>query len=266
MKQIRCLECKYTWKSKATDLTKRGVYCRNCGNLDSSKLVWVSGYTGTDLQYTQKLKETTDFLPKSQSVKELKKSENIQKDTIKKKGTTEKDIIKKIDEETKKDLLVDKLEKVATKTGKGKYRTRSLNDLFRTLLVLGENIQNKRFENSGYNYRYGEGQSETLREDMLEAFQEAYGVELEMTPQQEFALLSIMYGTPSVYHEVRYKSLGVRMKTWFSKTRAKMKQKQAEKEVKKLDKKEEKKKNKPLSAKEINGELEEQPDDAIPKT
>lgn len=251
-KQIKCLNCNHIWNSSAKDLTSKGVYCRNCRNTDIEKLSWVSGYTDTPLQHTKGYKKDTDFLQQKQSVAELKKSESIPKSTGDTKTETGKS---SIEEETKRQLIVDKIDKVVTKTGKGKYRTRSLTDLIRQGLLLGESVQNKRFEDSGYGFRYGED-NEQLREDMLNAYQEAYGVELELTPKQEFWICALAYSTPTIYHEVRYKSIGVRMKSWFSKTKAKIKERQLEREAEKIIKKEEKDKKKPLSKEDIIEEIE----------
>lgn len=252
-KQIKCMNCNHIWNSSAKELTSRGVYCRNCNNTDIEKLSWVSGYTDTPLKHTKGFKKSTDFLQQNQSVQESKKSEDIPKSTEDTKTKTKDDTIT---EETKRQLIVDKIEKVVTKTGKGKFRTRGLDDIIRSLLILGEQVQNKRFEASGYTYRYGEGQSEILREDMLSAFQDAYGVELELSPKQEFYLLASMYSTPTIYHEARYKSFGVKIKTWYSKTSSKLKERAAKRDIDKEVKKEEKQKKKPLSKQDIDEEIE----------
>lgn len=250
-KQIKCMKCQHIWSSKATDLKNRGIYCRNCGNKDKEFITWVSEYTDTELKYTKTLKEKTDFLQPHQSAQELKVSEDIQKST---KDTKTKTKIGSIEEEDKKQLFVDKMEKVVSKTGKGKYRNRSLGDLMEQGLKIFESVQNRRFEESGYSYRY---EDEHLRKDMIEAFNEAYGVELELSPKQELAILSLAYATPTIYHEIRYKSLGVKIKTFISKSRAKLKERQMKRTEAKLSKKAKKEAEKPLSQEDIEKELKE---------
>ena len=77
-------------------------------------------------------------------------------------------------------------------------------------------------------------------------FQDAYGVSTAISPELAFWIYATVYSMPSIYHEVRYKSLGVRLKSWWSKFQAKRK----EKAVKKQD-------TKRKDREKLNAEVEE---------
>jgi len=220
--KIKCLGCGHVWNSNAKTLKARGVFCRKC---KGRNLKWFSEYTDTTLDYTKEKWDNEDFLYKEASEEKSKTSIDTQANTIEKK---EKDEVLTRDE-VKEQQFTQKAERLITKAGK-KFSLRSTDDMILSGLQMFEDVQNKRFEESGYTYRYGEDAPERIRDEMIEAFQDAYGITQQINSGLAFWILFTIYSMPTVYHEMRYKSLGIRLKSWFSKTSAKIKEKRAVKQ------------------------------------
>jgi len=222
---IKCIDCDRTWNSNAKTLQARGVYCRNC---KGTNLSWFSEYTGANIEQSVDTWENKDFLSQEKSIKKSQTLPDIQTATITK-SPEEEQLTK---EEIRQQTFVTNAEKLVTKTGK-KFSLRSTDNMIATGLKMFEDFQNTRFETSGYNFRYGEGGNEQVREEMIDAFQDAYGVTSAISPELAFWLLFGTYMLPSGYHEARYKSLGVKVKTWFVKFKAQRQQKAEEKKTQK---------------------------------
>ena len=237
-RKIKCKNCGHVWSSNAKTLKARGVYCRDCRSND---LTWFSDYTGAEIKYKDTKWENEDFLSKEELEDKSKISPDLQ-EVIMPKNLDEEVLTK---EEVRRQQVVEKAEQLVTKAGK-KFSLRSTDDMLAKGLGIFEDFQNRRFEESGYSYKYGEAGSENVRNEMIDAFQEAYGLSSAISPELAFWILFGVYSMPTIYHEARYKSLGVKIKSWWSKYQAKRK----EKAVLKADKKRK-------GREELSSELEE---------